>query len=90
MRKGYSIGRGNIGYVTESSGSVVIADGGKIKHGLAGAPTSLSLVGSRAGDILSVADVDGTNITVAIKRADGSGDTVPQTVYWRAALGPGN
>ena len=77
---------GNIGYVTENSGAATtVADGGTIAHGCVKAPTKVTLTGSVAGEIVTVTSIDATNITVAIKKPDGSAGTT-QTIYWRAEV----
>ena len=76
----------NLGYVTENKGAAAsIADGGTIAHGCAAAPTTVTVSGSVAGEIVTVTSIDATNITVAIKKSDGSAGTA-QTVYWRAEV----
>ena len=76
----------NIGYVTENSGAAAtVADGGTIAHGCAAAPTKVIATGSVAGEIVTVTSISATNITVAIKKPDGSAGTT-QTVYWRAEV----
>jgi hypothetical protein len=76
----------NTGYVTENSGSApTVADGGTIAHGCVKAPTKVTLTGSVAGEIVTVTSIDATNITVAIKKPDGSAGTT-QTIYWRAEV----
>ncbi len=76
----------NIGYVTENSGAAAaVADGGTIAHGCVAAPTKVTLTGSVAGEIVTVTSISATNITVAIKKPDGSAGTT-QTVYWRAEV----
>ncbi len=76
----------NTGYVTENKGAAAsIADGGTIAHGCAAAPTTVTVSGSVAGEIVTVTSIDATNITVAIKKSDGSAGT-PQTIYWRAEV----
>jgi hypothetical protein len=78
--------RNNIGYVTENSGSAAtVADGGTIAHGCVATPTKVIATGSVAGEIVTVTSIDATNITVAIKKPDGSAGTA-QTVYWRAEV----
>ena len=80
-----SIGN-NIGYVTENSGAAAaVADGGTIAHGCAAAPTKVIATGSVAGEMVTVTSIDATNITVAIKKHDGSVGTT-QTIYWRAEV----
>ena len=80
-----SIGN-NIGYVTENSGAAAtVADGGTIAHGCVKAPTKVTLTGSVVGEIVTVASIDATNITVAIKKPDESAGTT-QTIYWRAEV----
>ncbi len=76
----------NRGYVTESHGAAAsITDGGTIAHGCAAAPTTVTVSGSVAGENVTVTSIDATNITVAIKKPDGSAGTA-QTVYWRAEV----
>ncbi len=78
--------RNNIGYVTENSGAAAtVADGGTIAHGCVKAPTKVTLTGSVAGEIVTVTSINATNITVAIKKPDGSAGTT-QTIYWRAEV----
>jgi hypothetical protein len=77
----------NRGYVTESHGAAAsITDGGTIAHGCAAAPTVATVSGSVAGEIVTVTSIDATNITVAIKAADGTTPGTSQTVYWRAEV----
>jgi hypothetical protein len=79
--------RGNGGFVTENSGAAAsTADGGTIAHGCAAAPTTVTVSGSVAGEIVTVTSIDATNITVAIKAADGTTPGTSQTVYWRAEV----
>jgi hypothetical protein len=76
----------NRGYVTESHGAAAsITDGGTIAHGCAAAPTTVTVSGSVANEIVTVTSIDTTNITIAIKKPDGSAGTA-QTVYWRAEV----
>jgi hypothetical protein len=49
------------------------------------APTKVIATGSVAGEMVTVTSIDATNITVAIKKPDGSAGTT-QTVYWRAEV----
>ncbi len=81
---------GSATYIAQNSGTASIADGNTITHGLAATPTTITLTGTAAGDLLTVTSVDATTITVAIKKHDGTADSTPQTVYWRAAIGAGN
>lgn len=77
----------NRGYVTESHGAAAsTTDGGTIAHGCAAAPTIATVSGSVAGEIVTVTSIDATNITVAIKAADGTTSGTSQTVYWRAEV----
>jgi len=78
--------RNNVGYVAEKEGhDNSVSDGGTIMHGLATTPSYVSVTGSVAGEIVSVTDIDATNITVAIKKHDGSVGTL-QKVYWKASI----
>ncbi len=58
------------------------ADGGTIAHGMNSTPSSVQLTIGTAGEIIT-GTADGTNITVAIKKHDGTAGTT-QTVFWRA------
>jgi hypothetical protein len=62
-----------------------IGDGGTIAHGLSGTPSVAIVSPSVASEMVSVTGLDGTNITVAIKKDDGTAGT-SQTIYWRAYL----
>jgi len=79
--------RDNWGYTTKNKGAAAsTADGGTITHGCAAAPTTATVSGSVAGEIVTVTSIDATNITVAIKAADGTTPGTSQTVYWRAEV----
>ncbi len=79
--------RNNAGYVTENRGAAAsTTDGGTIPHGCVAAPTTATVSGSVAGEIVTVTSIDATNITVAIKAADGTTPGTTQTVYWRAEV----
>ena len=81
---GSTIVRGNKGYVTEKSGAAAaVADGGTIAHGCAATPTSAQVTGSVANEFVSVTGIGAANLTVAIKKHDGTPGTA-QTIYWRA------
>lgn len=80
FRKGND--KGNV--IAENSGSASVADGGTIAHGLSLTPTQIRVHGTVAGEIVTATSADGTNITVAVKQADGSTAGTPQTVYWEA------
>jgi hypothetical protein len=75
---------GSSTFITERrTGTATVGDGGTIAHGLGGTPTFVNVQGSISGEFVSVTGLDSTNITVAIKKHDGtSGST--QTVYWVA------
>ena len=76
--------RGNINYVTENHGAAAaVADGGTIAHGCAATPTSAQVTGSVANEFVSVTAIGAANLTVAIKKHDGTPGT-NQTIYWRA------
>lgn len=78
----------NIGYVTRNHGAAAnIADGGTIAHGLAATPTRANVSASVSGEFASVTGLDGTNITVAIKKHDNTAGTT-QTIYWEAEIIP--
>jgi len=72
------------GYVAQNQGAAAaVADGGTIAHGLSGTPTVALVSGSLASEFVSVTGIGAANITVAIKKHDGSAGTA-QTIYWRA------
>lgn len=79
----------------ENSGSASIADGASIDHGLyfwsptygGVTPTSITVTGSVAGEILTVSAPTTAHFHVDIKTNDGSAGTT-QTVYWRATYVP--
>lgn len=72
------------GYVTEKGGAEAnVADGGTIAHGLASTPTYAIPVASVAGETASLTGKDATNLTIAIKKHDGTAGT-NQTIYWKA------
>ena len=74
----------NLGYLTENHGAAgSVADGGTIAHGLDATPTVAVCNPSVGSEFVSVTGLDGTNITVAIKKDDGTAGT-SQTIYWRA------
>ena len=74
----------NIGYVTENSGAAACR---RWRHDCPWLckhpPRSLHRI--CAGEMVTVTSIDATNITVAIKKPDGSAGTT-QTVYWRAEV----
>ena len=74
----------NVGYITENDGAAAaVADGGTIAHGCAATPTSAQVTGSVANEFVSVTAIGAANLTVAIKKHDGTPGT-NQTIYWRA------
>ncbi len=80
----FSTGSWDFKYVRSNSGIATnVADGGTIAHGLIDTPSSVTVTGSVAGEIVTVSGIDGTNITVDIKDNDGSAGTT-QTIYWKA------
>lgn len=81
-RSGVRIGGGTL-IVERKSGATSVADGGTIAHGMASTPTIVSLQTSVAGEFASATTLDSTNITVSIKKHDGTAGTT-QTIYWIA------
>jgi len=80
--------KGNVNFVTENEGgAAAVADGGTIAHGLVGTPNSVRVTGTVAAEIISVTAIDATNLTVAIKKDDGTAGT-SQTIYWEAKYVP--
>jgi hypothetical protein len=70
-----------------------VSDGGTISHTLTHTPQVILLTGTVAGETVTYSSVDGTHITVAIKKPSGDemGEMVPgttQTVSWRAVYQP--
>lgn len=78
-------GSGNKVYPNYHNGGAAtnVSDGGTIAHGLPSTPTYALVTPSTASEMASVTAKDGTNITVAIKKDDGTAGT-QQTIYWRA------
>jgi hypothetical protein len=66
-----------------AGGSVSVADGGKIAHGLLVAPTRVTVVPSVSGEFASVTAIDASSFTVALKKHDNTAGTT-QSVYWTA------
>jgi hypothetical protein len=60
-----------------------VADGGNIAHGMGTTPTAAFVMATTSGEFASVAGINGTNITVNIKKHDNSAGTT-QTIYWVA------
>ncbi len=70
--------------ITENSGAAAnVTDGGTIAHGLVTTPTKVICTPSVAGEMVSVTGLNATNITIAIKKLNGTSGT-PQTIYWNA------
>lgn len=65
--------------------TAAVADGGTIAHGLGLTPGSARVTPSQSGEFASVTGLDATNITVAIKKHDGTAGTT-QTIYWDVGL----
>lgn len=86
VRDGASIAVGNTGTAYKAQGMGAAAsttDGGTIAHGLGVTPDVVICTPSVAGEMVTVTSKDATNITVAIKKNDGTAGTT-QTVYWQA------
>jgi hypothetical protein len=75
----------NVGFKTAASGSNSVADGGTIAHGLPYTPTTATVSGTVAGEIVTVTSIGSTNITVAIKTGAGAAGTT-QTVHWASKI----
>lgn len=81
-----SIIENNIGFVRRNQGATAsVADGGTITHGISGTPTTAVATCSVSGQIVTIAAIGATTITVAIKNHDGTAGTT-QTIHWNAAL----
>lgn len=77
---------GNTGFLTENGGVTGnVADGGTFAHGLGGTPTYCIVIGTVAGDLVSVSGLGAANVTVNIKD-EGGGAGTAQPLYWRAYL----
>ena len=59
-----------------------VSDGGKIRHGMSTTPTACLAQSTVAGEIASVTEITGQDMTVALRRYDGSAGA-RQTVYWQ-------
>lgn len=75
-------------YIESEGTAAAVADGGTIAHGLATtvAPAFVSVVGSVANEVVAVTGLDGTNITVSIKKTTDQSAGTAQTIYWRARM----
>lgn len=72
-------------YLKNSGVANSIIDGGKIVHRLATIPTVINITGTVSGEIVTIAGLDYTYITVDIKKTDKSSGTA-QTIYWEAEV----
>ena len=80
----YDVPTGVSGYTELRFGATgVISDGATIAHGMAAQPTAVLLTGTAPNETVTLQDLDATNITVYIKKADGSAGTA-QPVSWVA------
>lgn len=76
------------GFITMNRGvASSVADGGNIAHGLSTTPTMAIVTPITSGEFVSVTGKDATNLTVAIKKHDGSAGTT-QNLYWYAEYLP--
>lgn len=73
-----ALGDGN-----DQAGTDTISDGGTIDHGLGVVPTQASVTASVAGEIAYITSMSATQLTVAVKDADGAAGT-PQAITWTA------
>lgn len=69
----------------ELGGTVAVADGGTITHGLMTTPVWYWVMPTVAGEMASVTAVSSTTLTVALKKHDNTAGTT-QTVSWRAGV----
>lgn len=75
----------NFGWVVDKTAkSTSIADGGTIAHGLDVTPIIAVASGTVAGEMVSVTSLDATNLTIAIKKHDGTAGTT-QSIMWHAS-----
>ena len=70
---------------THRWGATSVADGGTIAHGMGTTPTSCLVSATTTGEFASRTALDGTNITVAIKKHDGTAGTTA-LVDWDCKL----
>ncbi len=80
----------NTGFKTENSGTASIVDGGTIAHGLAGTPTSYSVISTNASCYATIPSVSSTDLTVAVKTFAGGScnGTGTNLVSWQAEYNP--
>jgi len=77
--------KNNKNWVTENEGAATnVSDGGTIAHGLFGTPTNAIVQTTASNEFASVTAMDATDLTVVIKKHDGTAGT-QQTIYWYAA-----
>lgn len=77
-----TVKRRNDGYVTANSGVTSAADGGTIAHGLVATPTRYGATPTVGGEMASVTAVGSANLTIAIKKPDGSAGTTQNIAWW--------
>jgi hypothetical protein len=82
---------GAVGYTTRNGGTVTIADGGTIDHGLGSTATGASITPTRFGltprtgkRIVAVTTVSATTLTIELQDNAGAAVTVPESVTWWA------
>lgn len=78
--------RHNSGYITEAGGTVSVADGGTIAHGLAITPLIYSVTATAAGRFVAVTAVSSTTLTIALKNSTGAAVSVPENIVWSARV----
>lgn len=71
------------GWTNYNTGSSSVADGGTFAHELSATPTGVSLVATIAGEIVTATTWNATDVTLAIKKHDGSAGT-SQDIKWSA------
>jgi Pectate lyase superfamily protein len=74
----------NRGWVNKNGGTLSVAHGGTIAHGLASMPTRYGVTGTVAGHVATVTSVDATTLTIGLTDSHGYPVTSPEQVAWWA------
>jgi hypothetical protein len=74
----------NRGWVNKNGGTIFVAHGGTIVHGLASTPTRYGVTATVAGHIATVPGVDATTLTIGLTDSQGYPVTSPENVAWWA------
>jgi Pectate lyase superfamily protein len=74
----------NRGRINKNGGTISVAHGGPIAHGLASTPTQYGVTATVAGHVVTVTGVDSTTLTIGLTDSHGHPVTSPETVAWWA------